>query len=163
MKIAYVKNREKWSLISSETIKWYFLSPGIFTECGKALVLNFLKIGNTVFFLSKKFMQGNIFFSVEYYLCWLLKSYYFELFGDVKDGLFLIKKVDEKVMLTWYFSLFQVTIDFPLFLFDFWWYYRTGKLLVQPKKWSFLIRIFSVNAAKSAGNCGFGHIYWRDP
>ena len=59
-----------------------------FTACGKALVLNYLKIGNTVFFLSKKFMQDDIFFSMEYYLYWLLKSYCFELFGDVKDGLF---------------------------------------------------------------------------
>ena len=27
------------------------------------------------------------------------------------------------------------------------------------KKWSFLLRISSVNVTKSAGNCGFGHIY----
>ena len=27
------------------------------------------------------------------------------------------------------------------------------------KKWSFPLRIFSVNIAKSAENCGFGHIY----
>ena len=31
------------------------------------------------------------------------------------------------------------------------------------KKWSFLLRISSVNATKSAGNCGFGHVYWRNP
>ena len=31
------------------------------------------------------------------------------------------------------------------------------------KKWSFLLRIPSVNVTKSAGNCGFGHIYWRNP
>ena len=31
------------------------------------------------------------------------------------------------------------------------------------KKWSFPLRIFSVNVTKSAGNCGFGHIYWRNP
>ena len=30
------------------------------------------------------------------------------------------------------------------------------------KKWSFLLRIFSVNVTKSAGNCRFGHIYWRN-
>ena len=29
------------------------------------------------------------------------------------------------------------------------------------KKWSFLLRPFSVNVTKSAGN-GFGHIYWRN-
>ena len=30
-------------------------------------------------------------------------------------------------------------------------------------KWSFPLRISSVNVTKSAGNCGFGHIYWRNP
>ena len=29
------------------------------------------------------------------------------------------------------------------------------------KKWSFPLRIHSVNVTKSAGNRGFGHIYWR--
>ena len=29
------------------------------------------------------------------------------------------------------------------------------------KKWSFPLRISSVNETKSAGNCGFRHIYWR--
>ena len=31
------------------------------------------------------------------------------------------------------------------------------------KKWNFPLRTFSVNMAKSAGNSGFGHIYWRNP
>ena len=31
------------------------------------------------------------------------------------------------------------------------------------KKWSFLLSISSVNVTKSAGNCAFGHIYWRNP
>ena len=31
------------------------------------------------------------------------------------------------------------------------------------KKWSFPLRISSVNVTKSAGNWGFGHIYWRNP
>ena len=31
------------------------------------------------------------------------------------------------------------------------------------KKWSFPLRISSVNVTKSAGNCIFGHIYWRNP
>ena len=31
------------------------------------------------------------------------------------------------------------------------------------KKWSFPLRIYSVNVIISAGNCGFGHIYWRNP
>ena len=31
------------------------------------------------------------------------------------------------------------------------------------KKWSFPLRISSVNVTKYAGNCGFSHIYWRNP
>ena len=31
------------------------------------------------------------------------------------------------------------------------------------KKWNFSLRISSVNLTKSAGNCGFGHIYRRNP
>ena len=30
------------------------------------------------------------------------------------------------------------------------------------KKWTFLLRISSVNVTKSSGNCGFVHIYWRN-
>ena len=35
------------------------------------------------------------------------------------------------------------------------------QLLPLHKKWSFLLRISSVNMTKFAGNCGFGLIYWR--
>ena len=31
------------------------------------------------------------------------------------------------------------------------------------KKWSFPLRISSVNVTKSAVSCWFGHIYWRNP
>ena len=31
------------------------------------------------------------------------------------------------------------------------------------KKWSFPLRISSVNVTKPIGNCGFGHIDWRNP
>ena len=31
------------------------------------------------------------------------------------------------------------------------------------KKWSFPLRISSLNVTKSAGNCGFGRIYWINP
>ena len=30
------------------------------------------------------------------------------------------------------------------------------------KKWSFPLTISSVSVSKSAGNCGFGHIYWKN-
>ena len=31
------------------------------------------------------------------------------------------------------------------------------------RKWSFLLRVSSVNVTKFAGNSGFGNIYWRNP
>ena len=31
------------------------------------------------------------------------------------------------------------------------------------QKWSFPWGTCSVNVTKSAGNCGFGQIYWRNP
>ena len=34
---------------------------------------------------------------------------------------------------------------------------------VLYKKWSFPLRIFSINVTKSAGTCGFSYIYWRKP
>ena len=35
---------------------------------------------------------------------------------------------------------------------------------VEPhKKWSFPLRISSVNVSKSAGSCGLGHNYWGNP
>ena len=30
------------------------------------------------------------------------------------------------------------------------------------KRWNFPLRISSVHMTKSVGNCGFGHIYWRN-
>ena len=36
-------------------------------------------------------------------------------------------------------------------------------IVTLHKKWSFSIKISSVNVTKSAENCGFGHIYWRNP
>ena len=35
--------------------------------------------------------------------------------------------------------------------------------IVLHKKWSFPLRISSVDVTKSARNCRFGRIYWRNP
>ena len=49
---------------------------------------------------------------------------------------------------------------------------RAGKSIIEKaketvwdtaQKWSFPLNISSVNMIKSTGNCGFGHIYLRDP
>ena len=37
-----------------------------------------------------------------------------------------------------------------------------NQLVTLRKKWSFQLRVSSVNVTKSAGNCGFGNIYWRN-
>ena len=36
-------------------------------------------------------------------------------------------------------------------------------LATLRKKWSFPLRVSSVNVTKSAVSCGFGHIYWKNP
>ena len=54
---------------------------------------------------------------------------------------------------------------------SFWWYsyrnwnkhFHINLATVLHKKWSFPLRISSVSVTKSAWNCGFGHIYWRNP
>ena len=37
------------------------------------------------------------------------------------------------------------------------------KMYWLQKNLSFPLRISSVNVTKTAGNCGFGHIYWKNP
>ena len=41
--------------------------------------------------------------------------------------------------------------------------YQNIKIHALHKKWSFKLRISSVNVTKYAGNCWFGHIYWINP
>ena len=55
---------------------------------------------------------------------------------------------------TWEQVLMLVTLALPSH------FYKARGL---HKKWSFPLRISSVNVTKSAGKCGFGHIYWRNP
>ena len=40
--------------------------------------------------------------------------------------------------------------------------YSEPETYSMHKKWSFPLMISSVNVTKSARNCGFGHIYWRN-
>ena len=42
-------------------------------------------------------------------------------------------------------------------------FYVYVTLYSRHKKWSFPLRISSVNVTKSAGNCGLGHTYGRNP
>ena len=49
-------------------------------------------------------------------------------------------------------SLFRITLGIPRY-----------HLQALHKKWNFLLRISSVNVAKSTGKYGFGHSYWGNP
>ena len=49
--------------------------------------------------------------------------------------------------------------DFYKVVFKNWY---LGEITLH-EKWSFLLRISSVNVTKLAVSCGFGHIYWRNP
>ena len=56
-------------------------------------------MGNTVFFESRSWCKDDIY--------WLLRSSYFELFGDEKYGLSFSQKVDGKMIFTWSFWVFH--------------------------------------------------------
>ena len=55
-------------------------------------------------------------------------------------------------------------VDLIMFLHDVISLY-THEYMDSPlhKKWSFPLRVSSVNVIKSAVSCEFGHIYWRNP
>ena len=51
---------------------------------------------------------------MEYHVYWVLKSSCFELFSDEKYGLFLIQKVDGKMIFTWIFELSIIFQNFGI-------------------------------------------------
>ena len=52
--------------------------------------------------------------------------------------------------------------EFPM-AYNYWLESFKTPYLPLHKKIIFVLRISSVNVTKSAGRCGFGHIYWRNP
>ena len=61
------------------------------------------------------------------------------------------------------FGLFTFTYTLTLFIFVWWklsFLFKIFSGLWLHKKWSFPLKISSVNVTKSRG---FGHIYWRNP
>ena len=50
-----------------------------------------------------------------------------------------------------------------IYALAFYWYICTAMQYTLHKKWSFSLRIYPVNVTKSTWNCGFGHIFCRDP
>ena len=60
-------------------------------------------------------------------------------------------------------ELLSICLDHLLpFLILPWWLVSYVKDPVN-KKWSCPIRMSSVNVTRPVGNCGFGHVYWRNP
>ena len=62
----------------------------------------------------------------------------------------------------------EIVIEFELIYQDsvkdcVWKILNACKKTSLHKKWSFLLRISSVNVSKSTGNCGFGLIFGRNP
>ena len=56
-------------------------------------------------------------------------------------------------------------IDRPIILYRYspMLFQQTECLISLHEKWSFPIRISSVNVTKSTVSCGFGHVYWKNP
>ena len=71
----------------------------LFTDYWKVLVLNFLVIGNTVFFWAKKLMERWYLLINEKFLSWTLRWW--------KIRSFFSQKVDEKMKYTWSFWAFH--------------------------------------------------------
>ena len=71
----------------------------LFTDYWKVLVLNFLVIGNTVFFWVKKLMERWYLLINEKFLSWTLRWW--------KTRSFFSQKVDEKMKYTWSFWAFH--------------------------------------------------------
>ena len=72
----------------------------------------------------------------------------------------------QKVFWQWFSSLFSeivFMIEFQVAEYCCMSPLKSAQKYPLHKKWSFLLRISSLNATKSTGNCGFCHIYWRNP
>ena len=54
------------------------------------------------------------------------------------------------------FKLLYCISNFHIFV-------KTLPGISTAQKWSFLLRISSVNVPKSGASSGFGHVYWRNP
>ena len=65
----------------------------ILTDFWEIIVLNFSKMGDTVFFELKSWWKD--------YIYWLLRSSSFKLFRDGKYGLSLNQKIDGKMIFSW--------------------------------------------------------------
>ena len=79
-------------------------------------------------------------------------------FYNLQNHVMLIKKKDLfHTCLPWNPKVGSTEVQVCLFPPFFGWAHFT------VQKWSFPLRVSSVNVTKSTGSCRFGHIYWRNP
>ena len=78
-----------------------------------------------------------------------------ETFNSFDEDLFAFKKSKQSV---WCFMKYYPSKNSVIWL-TVW----VCLITSLHKKWSFPLRISSVNVTKSAFSCGFGLIYWRNP
>ena len=100
----------KYGIFSSEKVD----GKMILTKYGKAFVLNFSEMGNTVFSWDKKLMK-------RLYLL-ITRKFWFELFGDGEYGLFFESKR------WWKDDIYLVFFSFP-------WYSRTFEIWFFVQWW----------------------------
>ena len=81
----------KYGLFLSQKVGEKMISTDYWT----GLALNFLVMGNMVFFGPRNWWKDDIY--------WLLSSSCFELFGDGKYSLSFSQNVDGNIIFTWYF------------------------------------------------------------
>ena len=65
-------------------------------------------------------------------------------------------------ILIWYFRINLVSGTKPWRIFSLLTAIANYSSASLRKRWNFPLRISSINMTKSVGNCGFGHIYWRN-
>ena len=107
---------------------------------------------------------------------WLVESVDFRTF-NLPNFIYLIDKLTHsggklfwwvyiwKVELKWWIKRVTLKIlsSYRNWIIVFLWKWTGWFSFTLYKKWSFLLRVSSVNVTKSAGNFGFGHIYWGKP
>ena len=87
--------------------------------------------------------------------------FFFELWTIFSlDSLIWVEIISSNDSLTVLLSVFLTESSYLTILLSL--FKQASTLYTLHKKWSFPLRICSVNVTKSVGNCVFGHIYWRN-
>ena len=91
----------------------------------------------------------------------LVFCFFFELWTNFSvDSLIWVEIISSNDSLTVLLSVILSESSYLTILLSL--FKQASTLYTLHKKWSFPLRITSVNVTKSVGNCVFGHIYWRN-